>query len=55
MKLFEIKRIGGTNKWLVVELWEGGTVRGPFFSEEEALKKEQSVGQEKEWSNLQKV
>jgi len=55
MKFFEIKKIGGTNKWLIVEFWEGGEVRGPFFSEEEALQKEQTFAQEKGWSDLQKV
>ena len=55
MKFFEIKRIGGTKKWLIVELWERGEVRGPFFSEEEALQKEQALAQEKGWSDLQKI
>lgn len=55
MKFFEVKRIGGTRKWIVVEFWLGGEVRGPFFSEEEALKKETALGQEKGWSDLQKV
>ena len=55
MKFFEVKRIGGTRKWIVVEFWPGGEVRGPFFSEEEALNKEIALGQEKGWSDLQKV
>ena len=55
MKFFEIKRIGGTTKWLVVEFWEGGEVRGPFRSEKEALDQEFSLAQSKGWSDLQKV
>lgn len=55
MKFFEIKQIGGTHKWLAVELWEGGEVRGPFRSEKEALDKELLLAQEKGWSDLQKV
>ena len=55
MRFFEIKRIGGARKWVVVEFWQGGEIRGPFFSEEEALKQEFSIGQERGWSDLQKV
>ena len=55
MRFFEIKKIGGAKKWLVVEFWEGGEVHGPFFSEEEALKQELSFAQEKGWTDLQKV
>ena len=55
MKFFEIKRIGGTKKWLIVEFWEGGEIRGPFMSSEEALQKEQTLAQGKGWSDLQKI
>ena len=55
MRFFEIKRIGGTQKWVVVEFWQGGEIKGPFFSEEEALKQELSIAQERGWSDLQKV
>ena len=55
MRFFEIKRIGGTQKWIIVEFWAGGEVRGPFFSEGEALKEELSLGQKRGWSDLQKV
>lgn len=55
MRFFEIKQIGGTHKWLIVELWKGGEIRGPFFSQEEALTHELSMAQEKGWSDLQKV
>lgn len=54
-KFFEVKKIGGAKKWLVVEFWLGGEIRGPFFSEEEALNKELLIGREKGWSDLQKV
>lgn len=55
VKFFEVKRIGGTKKWLVVELWEEGEIRGPFFSEEEALNTELSLGREKGWGELRQV
>ena len=55
MRFYEIKRIEGTQKWLVVEFWKEGEIRGPFFSEEEALKEELSIGQKRGWSDLQKV
>ena len=55
MRFFEIKRIGGTKRWVIVEFWEGGEIRGPFFSEEKALQKEQALAQERGWSDLQKV
>lgn len=55
MKFIEVKKIGGTQRWLVVEFWEGGEVRGPFFSAEEALKQELSLAREKGWTDLQKV
>jgi hypothetical protein len=54
-RFFEVKRIGGTHKWIVVELWENGEIRGPFFSQEEALQRELSIAQENGWSTLQKV
>ena len=55
MRFFEIKKIGGAKRWLVVEFWQGGEVRGPFFSEEEALRGEQLLAQKHGWSDLQKV
>ena len=55
MRFFEIKRVGGSRKWVLVEFWKGGEIRGPFFSEDEALKQELSLAQEKGWSDLQKV
>ena len=55
MRFFETKRVGGTRKWIVVEFWEGGEIRGPFWSEEVALKTELSIAKGKNWLDLQKV
>ncbi len=55
MKFYEIKKIGGTQKYLVVEFWEGGVVRGPFLSEEGAQRAELALSQERGWTDLQKV
>ncbi len=54
-RFFEVKQIGGTHKWLVVEFWEGGQTRGPFFSKEEALNTELERGKRHGWTNLQKA
>lgn len=35
--------------WAIVELWSGGTVRSPFKSKEEAIKREEEIGQDYGW------
>jgi len=35
--------------WAVVELWPGGTVRSPFKSKEEAIKREEEIGRYYGW------
>jgi len=54
-RFFEIKKVGGCQKYLVVEFWDGGETRGPFFSEQDALQAEESYAKKQGWSNLQKV
>jgi uncharacterized membrane protein (UPF0127 family) len=35
--------------WAIAELWAGGTVRSPFKSKEEAIKREEEIGQYYGW------
>ena len=45
-KQYRVTQIEGKITWQIEELWEGGTVRGPFGSKEAAIMAEEKIATE---------
>lgn len=46
-KYYRVSQIKDKITWQVEELWDGGTVRGPYGSKESAIKGEEKIATEK--------
>jgi len=49
LKYFWVEKNLPYDTWAIVEAWPGGTVRSPFLTKEEAIKREEEFGAEYEW------
>lgn len=49
VKEYRVEENKGYGTWAVVELWSNGTIRSPFESREEAIKREEEIGRYYGW------
>ena len=45
-KLYRVVQIEGKVTWRIEELWDGGVVRGPYWSNHAAIKAEEKIAEE---------
>jgi len=46
---YRVEKNESYDTWAIIELWPGGTVRSPFKSKEEAIKREEEIGRYYGW------
>ena len=45
-KVYRVVQIEGKITWRIEELWDGGVIRGPYWSQHAAIKAEERIAQE---------